>query len=382
MAKLKTRSTIADVARLASVHPGTVSRVLNNPASKLRISDETRKRVTDAAAKLHFYPDHAAQSLAMKTSRTLGVCVYSQDDMSDFMGQYQADIIRGIEAETYKQGYDILLIHLANPTEDIERCRTKLYQRRVDGFIMIDNSLRSDITRGLIETGGRIVAVDAYSPDLGTLCINIDNIEAARSATEFLINLGHKKIGFIGSLASSEGLEESLRRQGYLEALKDAGLYSNHDYVVNGQHCKKLIPREGSWCVADGQAGIKELLERDQEVTAVLCMNDQVAAGAMTTLVSEGVSVPNDISVMGFDDSIVARYTYPPMTSVSHQLTHMGQQAAQRLIGAIQDDVDLTKESAELISTDIEVRKSTCPPPADSQHMEESIQRKQRMLGL
>lgn len=358
------RPTIADVARMASVHPGTVSRVLNSRDGTIRVSDKTRQKIFAAAEALKFYPDHAAQSLARASTNIIGVYIYPYGPAGGLIGDYHARIINGIEEQAYAEGYDLLLMGLSVPERDVERCRRQLYQRRVDGLIVAGNPERTDPMQALISTGKPIVGVDCYGEDIGTRSVNIDNMHAAEMATEYLISLGHRKIGFIGSPARSEGVEERLRRQGYERALKKAGIPVDPRYVINGGHCSREIPLEDGWCVKTGQAGLKDLRQIDPGITGILCMNDQVGAGALHSLHEQGLSIPRDFSVVGFDDSMVARYTYPPLTSVKHHLEEMGRRAVKSLLEAIREKKCFTQTEVQYVGAELVIRASTGPARA------------------
>ncbi len=356
----KRKPTLADVAKRAKVHPGTVSRVLNHRQGPIRVSQKTQDKILQIAKELNFYPDHAAQSLASAVTHIIGVYIYPEGPAGDGkIGSYQAEVINGIESYAYENGYDILFMGLSKPEDDIERCKKQLYQRRVDGLILLSDPERAETVKLLVETAKPVVAVDTYAENVGTICINIDNIKGAKLATEHLISLGHKKIGYIGSLRSPEGIEEALRKQGYLETIKKLGFGYSEKYVVNGNNCEGAIPRIGNWCFADGYNGIKDLLNRDSEVTACLCMNDIVAAGALSALHDIGIKVPEQFSVIGFDDSIIARYTYPALTSVRHNLQQMGRWSAESLIEMIENKTRPGKTEVRYVDVELVIRRST-----------------------
>jgi LacI family transcriptional regulator len=355
------RVTINDVAKLAAVHPGTVSRVLNKHGEAARVSEETRKRILKAAENLRFYPDHSAQSLARSATNILGVYVYPHGPAGPTIGEYQAQIINGIEKQAYLNGYDLILMGLSVPEEDIERCKRQLYQRRVDGLIILGSTERPDAIRALSASGKPVVGIDSYGDDIGTLSINIDNFNASISATKHLVSLGHRKIGFIGSPYDPELREESLRRKGYIHALEAAGIRCDFNLIMNGSNSLAQVKIGDGWCMEGGKVGIRTLLKRDPEVTAVFCMNDQVAAGAIYSLYEQGVKVPDQFSVIGFDDSMIARYTYPPLTTVRHDLEEMGQQAVTHLINAIDNKQVLTQTEIHYVGAELAIRESTGP---------------------
>ena len=360
---IKRATTISDVAKLASVHPATVSRVLNHSHGAVRISQKTQHRVFDAALALDFHPNHAAQTLARSTSNTLGVYVYQYYDEDQFLRPYQADIIGGIEMKASEYGFNILLMGQTKTEGTIDRCKSHILQHRIDGVVLLSNPCDLGNIRSLISLGSPLVAIDYYEKEFDTLCINVNNIKAVQTAVEHLISLKHRKIGFIGSLSRQEGIEESLRRKSYLETLANAGLDYGEKYVINGKNCNCDFPRVDDFCFSDGYMGVRELLKKDKNVTAIFCMNDVVAAGAMSALHKLGRKIPEEFSLIGFDNSEIAKYTYPPLTSVAHHLKQMGQMAADRLIKAIKEKKVFQKE-IQYVSADLVIRKSTAECPA------------------
>ncbi|OHB52393.1 MAG: hypothetical protein A2Y12_06770 [Planctomycetes bacterium GWF2_42_9] len=353
--------TIADVAIKASVSAGTVSRVLSGSATAIRISENTRKKVIAAAKQLDFYPNYAAQTLASSKTHTIGVGICQDPIGRGFIGMFEAAVISGIEEAAHSQGYDILLMSLVDPGEDIERCKRSLYQNRIDGLIIITSPERSSVINQLVSLQKPVVAIDAYGADIGTPCVNIDNIKAVRIAMEYLIEMGHKKITFMGTLKGDEGIEESLRRRGYEEGLIAAGICLDKKYILNSSTCSKTTtgPRGGNF--DDGFVGVKELIGRADDFSAVVCHNDLVAAGAIAGLVQMGKRVPSDVSVIGFDDSIVSRTTFPNLSSIRHPTESMGKLAVNIILNATNSELPLNPIERHVLDAMLVIRDSTGP---------------------
>ncbi|OHB59838.1 MAG: hypothetical protein A2Y12_10635 [Planctomycetes bacterium GWF2_42_9] len=358
----KTRKiTIADVAKKASVSPGTVSRVLSGTNTLVRISEKTRKTVIEAARQLNFYPNYAAQSLASAKTHTIGVAICQDQTGRGFIGMYEAMIISGIEEAAHEQGYDILLMSLVDPVRDIERCKRIFLQNRIDGLVMITSPERDIIVKELVEMGETVVAIDAYGADIGIPCVNIDNIKAIKIAMQYLTSLGHRKIGFIGTLKDQEGIEESLRRKGYEAGLKFANIALDPAYIINGSSVSNRTKGPTGGTFDDGYIGVKELMSRVNGLTAVVCHNDLVAAGVIAGLNQAGKKIPSDVSVIGFDDSIVSRTTFPSLCSIRHPTELMGKVAVDLILKTGQDNSKLNINRRYVLDAELVIRDSVSP---------------------
>lgn len=297
--------TIHDIARKAGVSPSTVSRVINNNTP---VAEEKRRRVLAAVSSLGYRPSALAQSLARGRSGVAGVL--TQDIASPFYGE----ILKGIEQGLGGSGYHPMVAS-GNWRGDDERDALELLRsRQVDALIVMGGQLADEhLHRAAEQTP--LVVVGRLVAGLEAQCLRVDDRRGAYRATQYLIELGHRRIAHItGHLGHHDSTE---RRAGYLEALADAGIPSDPQLMVEGDFSEK-----------SGLLATDELLRRSARLTAIFAANDQIAYGARLALFRRGIRVPDDVSLVGFDDQPGSAYTIPPLTTVRQPTVEMGRAAA------------------------------------------------------
>lgn len=304
--------TIRDIAERMGVAPSTVSRALNN---KGRMSKATRMKILKAARELDYHPNMNAKGLATNRTGNMGIVINKRhkalpESFYDFYGT----IIVGVEEAIEKQGYH-LIFSTTDGGPSVPRC---VEERRVDGVILMGCDICKDLILSL--NGTPLVLVDNHLE--GVDSIAIDNTGGAYKAVEHLIKLGHRKIGFIAERFSDLSFWE--RFEGYKLALKEHGLEYDADLVAEG------VTRPDH-----GYIAMKTLLERGAP-PAIFAANDSTAAGAIRAIKEEGLNVPNDIAVVGFDDGVIAPHTDPPLTTVRVFRERMAAIAANRLLELIE----------------------------------------------
>ncbi len=320
------------VAQRAGVSPSTVSRILNRTAV---VSDEKRAAVDEAVAKLGFVPNPVARGLA--GGRTLSIGVVSQAIDSPFYGA----ALRGIEIELDAAGYSPLFMSGHWRADAEARCIDVLKSRRVDGLIVLtgrlsDSALRS-VARSLpvVVTGRALKAGNLLSMDF-------DNREGARLAAQHLIELGHRRIAFIsGDPAHPDAVD---RLQGYRSAIEAAGLRFD----------PALVPA-GNFTEHSGLLAVEQLLDGRTRFSAILAANDQMAFGAALGLHRRGRRVPDDVSLVGFDDVAGSLYMVPPLTTVHNPIQEIGQLAARAMLGLLAGE----RPAIEVPAPRLIVREST-----------------------
>ena len=283
---------LEQVARRAQVSTATVSRVLNNPAA---VKSTTRARVLKAIEELKYSPNLHARSLAGGKSRTIGVIV------SNIENPFFLDIYKAVEEGAHTAGYELVM---ANTDYDSERLVTSvrlMIGRRVAGLAAIVSEMDSDLIE---ELGGNKIPVVFY--DVGVPRPNITNIRVnyrhgMEKLTSYLYSLGHRRVGFLGHHATLGPINERLR-----VLLDAAGRYRDLE-VGTAADADTL---EG------GRRGVRELLAADPRPTAIVCVNDVMAVGALRELRERGLRVPEDVSVTGFDNVNLALFCYPALTTV------------------------------------------------------------------
>jgi len=297
--------TLDQVARLAGVSPATVSRILNGTA----VVSATRKAAVDAAiAKLGFVPNPVARGLA--GGRTLSIGVVTQALDSPFYGS----ALRGIEEKLLPLGYSPLFVSGQWDAEVESRCMDMLRARRVDGIIVLNGRLTDKALKAyakslpIVVTGRKLTAP-------GLVGLYFDNVEGARLATKHLIDLGHRQIAFItGDPKHPDAVD---RLQGYRKALEAAGIRFDTALVA-----------EGGFFEASGLQALGDLMASRKRFTAIFAANDQMAVGAALGLSRHSLRVPEDVSLIGYDDLSSSLYSNPPLSSVHQSAYELGQLAS------------------------------------------------------
>ncbi len=323
------------VAEAAGVSPSTVSRILNGTAV---VADEKRQAVDAAIARLGFVPNPVARGLA--GGRTLSIGVVTQAIDSPFYGV----ALRGIEDELDKAGYSPLFVSGHWNAVEEARCIEMLRARRVDGIVVLGGRLSDAALRACAKALPTVVTGRMMkAPNL--FALNFDNFSGARLATEHLLALGHRRIAFI---AGDPGHPDAMERErGYREALESAGIAYSSALVAPG-----LFHEDG------GLAAAEQLLEARQRFTALFAANDQMAVGACLALHRRALRVPDDVSVVGFDDLLVSRHALPPLTTVHQPAYELGQIASQAILQMLRGE----KPTSTMPAPRLVVRESTQRP--------------------
>ncbi|HTB90063.1 MAG TPA: LacI family DNA-binding transcriptional regulator [Steroidobacteraceae bacterium] len=302
-------ATLRMVAREAGVSASTVSRIINGTVN---VSPGLKYAVEAAIVKFDFRPNAAARGLALGKTSTIGVVAQAID--SPFYGEG----LRGIEAFLRPRGYVPLFMSGNWREEDEERCMREFIARGVDGIIVFAGRL-SDAK---LKTYAKDVAVVVTGRSLRAprlFSLQIDDRHGAMLAVRHLIEIGHRKIAFI---SGSENHPDAIERfEGYKKALNDAGIEFDPRLVA-----------VGDWHEEGGLRATIELLSSPAKFTALFCVNDQTAYGACLALYRKGLSVPGDVSVIGFDDLPSSAYRLPPLTSVRQSIGELGDRSAQAIL--------------------------------------------------
>ena len=300
-------ATIKDVARLAGVSVATVSRVINNSP---KASDVSRQAVSSAMEALNYHPNANARALAQQSTETVGLVV---GDVSDpFFGA----MVKAVEQVAYNTG-NFLLIGNGYHNEEKERQAIEQLIRHRCAALVVHAKLIPDAELAdLMKQIPGMVLINRILPGFEKRCVALDDRYGAWLATRHLIQQGHSRIGYICSNHAISDAEDRL--QGYYDALKEHGLPCNDRLVTFAE------PDESG-----GELAMTELLGRGKQFTAVACYNDSMAAGAMGVLNDNGIDVPQEISLMGFDDVLVSRYVRPRLTTIRYPIVTMATQAAE-----------------------------------------------------
>ncbi len=334
------RVTSQDVAELAGVSRTTVSFVLNG-VIEAKISEETRQRVLEAARQLNYYPASAARSLASGRTNVIGL-VLCQSPNSIFADAYLPEVIRGLGEVAQEQGFRILLQSVEDVTRP-EAYISLVREKYIDGLIV--SGPRSDDAQlsHLAQEGFPIVLLGQLN-EVDFNFVDVDNVGAARMATEHLITLGHQRIGLITN-APPQYTASRDRLRGYRLALEAHGL-----------PCDENLVRYGNFREESGYEAMTQLLALEERPTAMFVACDLVAFGAMEAIKEHGLAIPDDIALVGFDDVRLAPYVDPPLTTVRLPAYAQGRRAADLLIHLINDEE--TTETQILLETELVIRES------------------------
>ena len=328
--------TLGDYLNLS---PATISLVLNNAPGVRSIPQETRDRVTEAAATFDYRPSFYARSLRKRQTFTVGVLV---PDLND---NYVSQVLSGVEEVLIEEGYFYLTASHRRKPDLIEEYPRLLMDRSVEGFILIDTMLDHSMKLPVVSVAG-------HRKLAGVTNVVLDQRRAAELALRHLYELGHRKIAFMRGGSHSSDADE--RWECYMAVAKELKLAVPPELTVQVQ-LKVSTPDMGV-------GPVNQLLERRVRFTALVCYNDMSAIGAIRTFKDHGVRVPEDVSVVGFDDVLFAAYQQPRLTTIRQPLNEMGVTAAQILLKRIRNEEKST--DAVSILPELVIRESTSQPNA------------------
>lgn len=334
-------ATLADVARLAGVSAMTVSRVINDARS---VSEPTQARVRTAMTQLRYRPNPLARGLARGRSHTIGVVTFDTDQFGP------ASTLLSIERAARSRGYGVTIAAIERADRDAVRQAVLLLgDRLVDGLVVIAPFIDTDGALVGLDRRVPVVLAEAGSPREAPV-VGINQVEGARLATQHLLDLGHQTVHHVSG--PGEWREARLRAQGWRQALDEVGRWAPPAL-------------SGDWTPAAGyQAGLQ--LAEDPRATAVFAANDQMALGLLAALHGRGIRVPDDLSVVGFDDTPESAFYTPALTTIRQDFTALGEAAMACLDGLItgkgSSDGDPATERLRLIAPGLVRRSSTGPP--------------------
>lgn len=332
-----------EIAKRSKVSQATVSRVLNNSS---RVNEKTRNIVSQAVTELKYKPNAIAKALIQQKTKSIGVVV------PDISTLFYPEIVESIEAGMRSNGYHVILAMSEDNPEEERACLEMLIEKRVDGVIIAPTRLGIDNGEYLMELMDNnvpLVFIDRYIGKLERDFVIIDNLAGALEAVNYLIKLGHTRIGYIAGCKGISASEDRLA--GYKKALNEHGLKINENLIKESRDFKK----ESGYKIA------KEFLKMKEMPTAIFTVNDMVAIGAMKALREEGLRVPEDISIVGFDDVELASYLDVPLTTVSQQQHEIGEISAKILIERI-EKIGADKPMQIVLKPKLVIRESCSSP--------------------
>jgi len=337
--------TLKAVAKHVGLTPGTVSAVLNNSPACRSVPERTKSRIFEAARELNYKPNYLARALRVKRTYTIGVIAAEIGD------PYGSLVISGIERHLRKKDFFFLTVVHRHDRALLESYSRLLLERGVEGFITVDTSIEQ-------EAPLPAVAVAGHRKMTGVTNIVIDHRTAVFAALRHLSELGHREIAFLKGPDISSDTED--RWKSIVEASREFGIHIDPELVVELNDPEGCAARAPEY----GYPFAKKLLSRNRPFTALFAYNDNSAIAAIRVFQDAGLRVPEDISVVGFDDIQAAAYTNPSLTTVRQPLEKMGEIAAQTVLDRIENRTEYMAEIA--IEPQFIARQSTGPAPASA----------------
>jgi LacI family transcriptional regulator len=341
------RPTIRELARLSGVSIGTVSRALNGYAD---VRPETRERIIRLAEELDYTPSASARTLVTQRSHVVGVFLDTGEGHPDLQHPFFHDVLVGVQETAGAAGFDLLLFATEQPGNGygkhsyVKRCR----HHNVDGVVLMGVDHNDDEVRRLTASSIPTVGVDVELDGQATGYVSSDNVDGAAQAVDHLARLGHRRIATIhGPVDTLAGLD---RLRGYRQALDAAGLAYRDEYVC-----------PGDFYVESGERAAAALLALPEPPTAIVAASDLMAVGALRAAADAGLRVPTDLSVVGFDDIMLAAHLQPGLTTLRQDKTGLGTAAARALLERISGTPE-DPPAAVTLPTELVVRGTTAPP--------------------
>ena len=303
--------SIYDIAKRARVSPSTVSRALDDHPY---IRAETKKRILELAKEMDYVPSTVAKSLAANKTWTIGMVLAAISD--PFMGR----VVEGMERVAVEAGFNVFISTSQNDRQQEIAAIKMLQKRRVDGIIVIASHLFDQYPQFFGRSKVPIVIINEQKPGETMHFVTVDDVHAAQLAVEHLLALGHCRIGYVG--VTNRPKSNQYRVKGYRDALEAAGIASDPALIFTSN------------TIADhakvGEASLEPLLAAG--ATAVFCYNDTTAMGLLAACYKRGISVPDNLSIIGFDDIDMAAYTIPPLTTIRQPRFELGQRAMHMML--------------------------------------------------
>ncbi|HEX7714332.1 MAG TPA: LacI family DNA-binding transcriptional regulator [Bacillota bacterium] len=330
--------TIRDVAKNSGFSVTTVSHALNGYSD---VSSETRQKIMEVAAELKYMPNRAAKSLVSKESHTIGVFILERMTLKH---PFVFDVLSGIMDEAGEE-YDVLLVgtQKINSISDLHRLCA---QRGVGGAVLMGLRIGNPILQEMESDSFPVMLIDI--PVLGKRAayVSSDNQCGAKQALEYLYKLGHRNIAFING--HEEAMVSKERLLGYEKTLAEYDLAIKDTYVFHGDFSKE-----------SAKLGVRALMERNSEITAIFAASDLMATGAIEELNAMGLKVPGDVSIIGFDDQDFSVHTSPPLSTIRQKKYDFGRMAIQEMIAMFHDQD--YQPAVHKLDTDLIIRDSTGP---------------------
>jgi len=326
--------SIYDVAKKAKVSPSTVSRALQDHP---RIGATTKKRIQELAKEMGYVPNTVAKSLVANQTWTIGIELAAISD--PFMGR----VVEGVEQAAIEVGFNLIVSTSQHDRQREIAGIEMLQKRRVDGIIVLASHLFYQFPQFFERSRVPIVFINEQKPGKTMHFVSIDDVHGAQLAVEHLIALGHRRIGYVG--VTNRAKSNQYRLKGYQDVLEAAGIASDPTLIFTSNHIKDDAK--------GGETSLEPLLAAG--ATAVFCFNDTTAMGLLAACHKRGVSVPDNLSIIGFDDIDMAAYSIPPLTTIRQPRFELGQRAMQMMLDLLAGQ----EPENQIVPGELVVRQST-----------------------
>jgi len=312
-------ATIYEVSELAGVSLATVSRVMNNSGN---VTPKTRKKVLSAISELGYRPNSMAQSLASKRSNSVGILI------PELYGPFFGVLLSNVEEELQNAGKRVIITAGHSDDKKERDCIEFLLGSSCDALILHVYSVSDEYLIKLNEGSVPIILLNRYIPEMADNCISLDNEYGGYIATKSLLELGHTELAYISG--PHWKMDSYKRLAGHKRAMQEHGLEINEKLIV-----------EGNFEESSGQKAMKQLLLSGFRFTGVICANDEMAAGAYVTGRKHGIRIPQDLSIVGYDNVVFTRYMDPKLSSIDCCIDEMGRMAARCILKQVYGNADL-----------------------------------------
>lgn len=339
--------SIKDIAEAAGTTHSTVSRALRDSP---KISEEMRERIQRLAREMGYTPNAVAQSLQTKRTNTIGLVVTSIAD------PFFPEVVKGVEEVAQPAGFSVFLNSSHNDPDQAIQVIEAFHRHRVDGILVASSRIGSNHADRMSRIEAPVVLINSEAEkDSNFHSVTVDDRTGMQQAVQHLVELGHRRIGYLG--VRNRPLSNQRRKQGYLDALEEAGIEPRDEWI----EIAPIVETEPRNDVTVAEALVPNLFEAN--VTALLCFNDMVAIGVLMACKNQGIQVPGEFSIVGFDNIDVTRYMTPPLTTVHQLKRKMGSIAMQML----HDLIEGKSVQNRVLAPRFVRRESTTSPPGEEE---------------
>ncbi|MGA8151846.1 MAG: LacI family DNA-binding transcriptional regulator [Terriglobales bacterium] len=350
---------IREIAKRARVSTATVSRTINRIPT---VNPHLARRVWNVVDELGYYPNTQARALVSGRSRIFGLIV------SEITNPFFPEIVQVFENIAVQHQYEILLTSTVHDPRLMESAVRRMIERRVDGVAVMTFGMEELLLEDLKLRKVPLVFVDVGPPDPHVSNIRIDYLHGIRQAVQHLAALRHERIAFItGPLNLKSAVA---RKEAFLRSMAEIGLEAGERFVVEGDHT-----------IEGGMVALSRLLSASPSPTAVLCSNDMTAIGVMRKSYEEGLVIPRDLSLIGFDDIRLARFVLPPLTTVQMSQPELARLAFYALLSDVQRDLPAPNGTEYGLQTSLVLRESTGMVPASASRSKRTVRHGDRVVG-